>query len=295
MKSLTLVPYFGGKSARGAANIIPLFPDHRVYVEPFGGAAGVLLNKAPSPVEVYNDKSGGIVRLMQVVRDNADELVRRLELTPYARQEWKNCQDCYRSEEWAKITDPIEQARIFYVVLSQSFTGTATNGGWSFGGIKHRANVAGGFYNLLENIQIISRRLRSVQIENSEALGLMERWDNTETLFYLDPPYLPETRGQRTKGRKQYEHEMTFEQHEELLNFCLMARASIIISGYSSALYNETLLPNGWKLEQFAAYATSAMYTTANGGKGRPFEDIKRTECIWINPAAAGGQLKLFG
>ncbi len=284
-----LVPYYGGKSIRLAKIIVSKMPAHRIYCEPFGGAAGVLMVKKPSPVEVYNDLSNGMVTLFKVVRDETlcKELIRRLELTPFARTEWQACQKTYNSSTWEGLDDEVEKARCVYVNLSQSFTGTMTNGGWSFGGLKYASNVTTSFYNSIENIAAVSKRLRTVQIECQDALKIFERWDGPDTLFYLDPPYVMSTRGQNTKGRKQYEHEMLDSQHTALMDFCLKARGMIILSGYNSELYTEALDGAGWTHETFEAYATSAVYTLANGLKGKEAELTKRVEYLWFNPSAA--------
>jgi DNA adenine methylase len=283
-----LVPYYGGKSIRLAKIIVSKMPAHRIYCEAFGGAAGVLMAKQPSEVEIYNDLSNGMVSLFKVVRDEAlcKELIRLLELTPHARAEWKECQGLVSSPAFEGL-DPVEKARVVYVTLSQSFTGTMTNGGWSFGGVKYTSNVATHFYNSLENIAAVQKRLRTVQIECQDALTILERWDSPDTLFYLDPPYVWSTRSQKSKGRKQYEHEMEDSQHRDLLDFCLKAKGMIILSGYDSELYTEALAGAGWYYETEEAFATSAVYTLANGLKGKSPELTKRTEYLWLNPAAA--------
>lgn len=86
---LTALIYPGGK-VKISSWVTSFFPRHQIYVEPFGGAAGVLLNKEPSPLEVYNDLNSDLVTFFSVLRDKekAAELIRRLRLTPYAREEY---------------------------------------------------------------------------------------------------------------------------------------------------------------------------------------------------------------
>lgn len=106
---LTAFIYPGGK-VRLSSWVISHFPRHKIYVEPFGGAAGVLLNKAPSPLEVYNDLNSDLVTFFSVLRDKekAAELIRRLKLTPYTREEYYSC---YPMPEG----DDIERARALIV------------------------------------------------------------------------------------------------------------------------------------------------------------------------------------
>src|SRR6266576_1049473 len=97
-----ILRYHGGKFVL-APWIISHFPEHRVYVEPYGGAASVLLRKERSYAEVYNDLDSEIVNLFRVARDNGKELIRVLALTPFAREEYQAA--------WEATDDPLEQAR----------------------------------------------------------------------------------------------------------------------------------------------------------------------------------------
>lgn len=280
LKPKPLVPWFGGK-ARMARIIADKLPPHKFYVEPFGGAAGVLMAKSPGPVEIYNDLHDGIVTLFKVVRDPllCRQLLELLELTPYARTEWRDC-----NSSWETETDLVEKARKVYVTLSQNFVGATNGGSWSFGGLKCNGNVASQFYNSLVNIKVVAARLRNVQIENKPALEVMARWDSPETVLYVDPPYLPET---RSKAPGDYKHELTQENHSELLDFLLNCKSMVILSGYPSKFYSDALEPNGWLKEEFEALAASAMQTVGNGLKGKSVDHAKRTECLWFSPNAA--------
>jgi DNA adenine methylase len=71
---------YHGAKFRLAGWLMQLFPPHRRYVEPFGGAAGVLLQKPRSYAEVYNDLDGDVVNFFRVLRDPelSRQLVRQL-------------------------------------------------------------------------------------------------------------------------------------------------------------------------------------------------------------------------
>jgi DNA adenine methylase len=280
LKPKPLVPWFGGK-ARMAKIIADKLPQHKFYVEPFGGAAGVLMAKQPSFVEIYNDLHSGIVTLFRVVRDPAKckMLLELLDLTPYSREEWRNCNDTWEAE-----TNEIEKARKVYTTLYQNFVGKTTGGSWGFGGKRCDENKALTFHNSLENIRAVTSRFKNVLIENNPALSVMAQWDSPETLIYADPPYLPETRSPAALNA--YKYEMAPEQHIELLEFFLTAKSKIILSGYPSELYTKALENAGWVREDFRATASSAIQSANNGLKGKPVKTSQRTESLWFSPNA---------
>ena len=80
--------YYGGKWAV-ADWVIRHFPHHDCYVEPYGGAGSVLLNKQPSPLEVLNDLDGETVNFFRVLREQPEALMRAIELTPFSREEYE--------------------------------------------------------------------------------------------------------------------------------------------------------------------------------------------------------------
>jgi DNA adenine methylase len=278
----TLAPYYGGKANTVGKCISASLPPHRIYVEPCGGMAGVLMQKPRSFVEVYNDIDKNIVNLFKVVRDKrrSKELIRRLRLTPYSRDEFNESYRTYRQE-----SDLIERARKVYVLLSMGFAGSLGNKSWSFGGTKYESSVARTFVNSLKNIEAVCERLREVIIESKDLLKVCKQWDSLDTLIYLDPPYLPETR----ITTDDYDHEMSIDDHMRILDWCVNeAKGMIIISGYYSQLYADLLESNGWIRVDIQTYCK----ISRSNGKG--FESA-RTECIWYNQLAYKKQyLPLF-
>ena len=186
------VTWFGSKS-RVVKHITKQFPEHHTFVDVFGGSGAVLLGKRPSKVEVYNDLNHNMVTLFRVLASptKTRKLIRLLELTPYSREEFYRCQ-----QEINQVTDEIERARQVIVLQRQSHGGLGKN--WSY---CVNASVAGysasvrKFHAGIERLPDITRRIRKVQVEHLPWRDLMVRYDRPETLFYLDPPYVPETRG----------------------------------------------------------------------------------------------------
>ncbi|EPY4668027.1 TPA: DNA adenine methylase [Klebsiella pneumoniae] len=262
---LPAIRYHGGKF-RLAPWIIEQMPEHVCYVEPFGGAAGVLLQKPRSYSEVYNDLDGEVVNLFRVLRDH--ELNQRLQdacyLTPYSRDEF-----CHAQEP---ATDSVERARRMVVRACMGFGSAAGIGGNSgFRGDSKRkyATAAHLWERYPENLAALCQRLQGVIIENKDALSVMRAHDAETTLHYIDPPYVPET---RVQGNRYYAHEMTVEGHEQLLAVARTMTGMVMISGYDTEVYNDML--SGW--------AKTEKTSRISAGRGTKV----RTECLWLNPAA---------
>lgn len=232
---LTALKYPGGK-VKISSWVFSHFPRHKIYVEPFGGAAGVLLNKMPSPLEVYNDLNSDLVNFFRVLRDKekAAELIRRLRLTPYAREEYYN--SFYPMPEG----DDIERARALIVRADMGIgiRGAISASPMGFAAetkkIKKRAK---GFVNRVEKMSEIAERFRSVVIEHRDALELIPHYDTPDTLWYLDPPY---------NCMYSFRYRATVEQ-EAMLGAFTKVSGYVVLSGYMSELYADELA--GWHVE----------------------------------------------
>lgn len=245
--------------------IISHFPAHRCYVEPFGGAASVLLRKARSYAEVYNDLDGEVVNLFRVAREHGAELRQRLHLTPFSRLDF--------AESYKPSEDPIEQARRTVV---RSFMGFGSNSHNQATGFRSNSNRSGttpahDWTNYPECLAAVVERLRGVVIENRDARQVMAAHDAETTLHYVDPPYVADT---RDKGGD-YRHEMTDADHAELAEFLRGLRGMVVVSGYDCPLYAS--LYNGWRTEKRRALADGAR---------------EREETLWFSPNA--GDTGLF-
>lgn len=183
----TVMPYPGGKSYM-ANWILDYFPEHRCYVEPFGGGASVMANKPPSDVEVYNDRDGDLVQFFRVLRDRPDELVDWLRSRPYA----KDLHEKYGRGFYAgyRPDDPVERAgRFFYLRRSQYAGKYRTMSGFRSSKVTSPAKH---FQNSVDNLEAFAERFRGVTIENRDYATVFDRFDAPETLFYCDPPYMDE-------------------------------------------------------------------------------------------------------
>lgn len=260
--------YFGSKS-NIALKLCQNLPAHNCWVEAFCGSAAVTLSKAQAPIEIINDKDTEIVNLFEQLRDNYGELMRLIEYTPYAEQEFLNARIPKPLDELSKE----ERARRFLIQSMMAINGVfgKERGGFSFSdsysrnGKEARVNR---WYNLPERLDAVVERLKNVRIENKDARELIKRYvDRPATLIYLDPPYFAD----RTNGYTIDANEIDFQM--ELLEIANRAKCMMFISGYDNELYNTFLCPSrGWKKRRIA---TSTKDST--GG----IHD--RTEVIWMN------------
>lgn len=257
------VTWFGSKS-RLVKEIVAHFPPHQTYVDVFGGSGAVLLGKKPAKVEVYNDLNSKMAALFRVLsdREKTRELVRRLELTPYSRETFQLARAAVEIEQ-----DEIELAKLMIVVQRQSHGGLAKQ--WSYcvdapaGG--YSASVRK-FHTGIERLPAVQDRMRKVQVENLCFSDLLPRYDRENTLFYLDPPYVPDT---RINGS--YEKEMSIDDHRQLVSLLLSLKGMSVLSGYRTPVY-APLEEAGWKVVEIETFASTSKHRTP------------RTECLWISP-----------
>jgi DNA adenine methylase len=256
--------WYGGKFSH-LEWLLPLLPDAHHYCEPFAGSGAVLLNRDPSPVETYNDIDGGVVNFFKVLRDDPAELSRAIALTPFSREEY------YRAINSSdRGLTSLERARRFYIRARQTRTGlaqTASLGRWANCKNTSRAGMSGVVSRWLGGVEAldeIGARLLRVQIENRPALDVIRLYDSKDTLFYCDPPYLHETRG----DSKAYGFEMDEEQHLQLAAALHRIKGRAAVSGYRCKLMDK--IYKDWR--RFDAQEKQA-------------HSIKklRQECLWMN------------
>ncbi|ECG6807089.1 TPA: DNA adenine methylase [Salmonella enterica subsp. enterica serovar Muenchen] len=229
------IRYHGGKF-RLAARIISHFPVHRCYVEPFGGAASVLLKKDPSEAEVYNDLDGDVVNLFRVLRDptTSQALITACALTPYSREEFILA---YQHSD-----DPTERARRLVVRATMGFGSAGATKGKTGFRLDTKRNCA------------TAQRIWARYPDNLAAVA--SRFAG----------------GVDVGKNRTYRFEMSGEEHMQLLSELKTLQGAVIVCGYNSELYNDSL--PGW---------LRVTHTTAANGRAG---SVQRTECLWIKPVA---------
>lgn len=256
--------WYGGKFSH-LEWLLPLLPKAHHYCEPYSGSAAVLLNREPSSVETYNDIDGDAVNFFRVLRDRHEELIRSIALTPFSREEFH-----FSISGTTQGVNDVERARRFYIRARQARTGlaqTATLGRWANCKNTSRAGMSGVVSRWLGGVDAlddIANRLLRVQIENRPAIDVIRLYDDDKTLFYCDPPYMHETRG----DKKAYGFEMNSQQHWELAETLQQCKGLVAISGYRCGEMDKWY--KGWK--RFDA-PEKTIHSTKQ----------LRRECLWMN------------
>lgn len=240
--------------------IMRYFPPHELYCEPYCGGAAIFFRKSPAKIEVLNDLNGDVVNFFTVLRTRTAELVEAVDLTPYARAEYE--------QAYEPCDDPLERARRFYVLSRMSFgaySGRKT--GWRTQRNRHRGTSITSEWKRLHGLLKGAARLKDAQIECDDALEVILRYDGPRALFYVDPPYVYNTRSDG--GRQRYTYEMKDNDHIDLAKVLQQVKGMVLLSGYDSPLYRE--LYDGWRVVSKS--------TTTNGNS-------TATESLWISPKA---------
>ncbi len=264
MDKIIAFGWYGGKYSH-LDWLLPLLPAAQHYCEPFGGSAAVLINREPSPVETYNDLDSEVVNFFRVLREQKDALLEAIGLTPFSKEEFEQA----ISRPPDDLPD-LERARRFFIRARQVRTGlaqTASAGRWAHCVLTSRSGMAGAVSRWLgsvEGLSEIAQRLLRVQIEHAPAIDVIQRYDSAETLFYCDPPYPHESRG----DSKAYAYEMTDDEHRKLSKVLHQVKGKVAISGYQCDLMQE--LYGDWQR------------VTAPAKHAHSVKEL-RTEILWAN------------
>ena len=259
MPRLSAFPYYGGKFTLSKW-IEPLLPACEHYIEPFCGGAYVFLNREPSKLETINDLNSDVTNFFYVLRNQGNQLIETLKLTPYGREELQNA--------WHPTSDPIERARRFFVKSRQSFSGKLLPKiGWRYARYA-AATTSIAWVRKIDQLPEIIDRLAGVQIENRPAIKVIQTLDHKEALFYCDPPYV---KSSRTVLNAYGDYEMSDSEHIELIKTLKSCVGKVALSGYRCELYDNLL--SDWIRHDKTTLTTAA----ANA------KPAKRTESLWCN------------
>lgn len=264
-KKIIAFNYFGGKFS-WLEWLYAYFPKEFTHLaEMFGGSLAVSLNYNGKCIKTVNEINSNVTNFFEVLRDNTEELITKLELTPCSENNYTNC--------WPIQGDKLERARRFYVRVRQSFYGLGAqreNKSWHMAKTKVNAQVGetvSKWNNALPKLLEVARVIRAnFQIMEMDAIAGIKRLDSVNTFFYLDPPYLLDTRG----STNDYAYEFSEEQYRKLAEVLYKIKGKAMISGYDHPLMYELFESKGWIKIEFPS-------------KKNNIRSKQVFECIWIN------------
>ena len=248
--------------------IISHFPkDYSVYIEGFGGGASVLFAKEKDKLEIYNDLGKNVYSLFKVLSDEdlCKKMKDKLDLTYYSADTRKEFIEDLKRDNLSLL----DRAYKYFYVNRSSFNGV---GGFSTTLLVRRnmSKSVSDYLSAIDGLSEVHNRLSSVIIENRNIFDLIEKYDDKNVFFYLDPPYLKCTRTSSTN----YECEMSDNDHEKFIDKLLSSKGKFLVSNYENKIY-QRLLDNGWNLYK---------YDSVNACSDR-------TECLWYNYDIEEGDL----
>lgn len=275
--------WHGGK-AYLASRIVDLMPPRQSaanpdgwlhFVEPFAGSLAVLFAQDPEGIsEVVNDLNGDLSNFWRVLQDEDafEEFQRQMEAVPFSESHFRFAKMCCdRDVVESALNSAVFRAVEFFITCRQSLAGRMDSfAPLSRTRVRRGMNEqASAWLNAVEGLPAVHARLKRVVILNRDALDVIRQQDGPQTLFYLDPPYLHETRA--TTG--EYQHEMSEAQHRALLELLTGIKGRFLLSGYPSPLYAAFAAANLWK-----CYTFDLPNNSASGESKR-----RMIECVWCN------------
>lgn len=262
--------YHGGKFYL-AKKIISLLPPRgtwQLWREPYFGGGSVTFALDPDGIsEAVNDIDGELTNFWMVLRDTPDRMLRALWATPLSQDMFEN------SADFATQPDRVRRATQFFIRCRQSRQGLMQDFATPTSRVRRGMNEnVSAWLSAVDGLPEIHERLSRIEIRNMDACDFIRKYDHPRAVFYLDPPYLHDTR----VSKDVYRHEMSFEDHGRLLAVLGSIEGKFLLSGYPSEVYDEAADAFGWNRVDISI---------DNKASSKKTKDTK-TECIWRNYGA---------
>jgi DNA adenine methylase len=252
----TPITYYGGKQNM-VKELLTLIPDHEIYCEPFFGGGALFFAKPPSEVEVINDVNGEVVNFFKTLKTNFQELQKEIQGTLHSRELYKNAMVVYEHPE---LFPELKRAWAFWVLTNQGFASMI--GSWGFGKDNSKekalANKRADFTKAYES------RLHKTQIENNDAIKVIDRCDSKSSFIYCDPPYIGTNMG-HYKGYSEAEY-------KKLLDKLAKLKGKFLLSSFPSSILNAYIKKYKWKTKSIKGHISVTKHT-----------DKKKTEMLIMN------------
>lgn len=252
----TPITYYGGKQNM-IKHLLELIPAHKIYCEPFFGGGALFFAKPKSEVEIINDKNGEVINFFKVVKTKFAELQKEIQGTLHSREHYKKAMVVYANPD---LFSDVKRAWALWVLTNQGFASMI--GSWGFG--KENSKEKSLANKRDEFTKVYADRLRMVQIENNDAVKVIERSDSKDTFIYCDPPYIGSDMG-HYKG-------YTEEEYKGLLDALVKVKGDFLLSSYPSPILSRYIKKYKWKTKRVEKSVAVTKHT-----------DKKKTEMLVFN------------
>ena len=241
----TPITYYGGKQNM-IKHLLGIIPAHKIYCEPFFGGGALFFAKPKSEVEIINDKNGEVINFFKIVKTRFPELQKEIQGTLHSREHYKKAMVVY---EHPDLFNDIKRAWALWVLTNQGFASMI--GSWGFG--KENAKEKSLANKRDEFTKVYADRLRTVQIENNDAIKVIDRSDSKDTFIYCDPPYIGSNMG-HYKGYSE-------EDYIKLLNTLVKVKANFLLSSYPSPILSQYIKKYKWKTKRIEKSVSVTKHT----------------------------------
>lgn len=252
----TPITYYGGKQNM-LRHILPKIPKHRIYTELFFGGGAVFFAKEPSESEVINDLDSFIVNFYEVCISDFENLKAKVETTLFSRATYSVAMTIYKMPH---LFSKLQQAWAFYVTTNMGFG--CRIGSWGFDKFGKRQKT---FFNKKMQFDgTLHKRLANVQVENSDAVKVLELFDTKDSFHYIDPPYI----GTHMGHYKGY----TEDDYRRLLDKLSTIKGKFLLSSFPTDILDGYIKKNGWHSQEFSKLLTARKATLGQSRKKRKTE-----------------------
>jgi len=258
--------WYGGKSHL-VGKLISLLPDrYNTFVEVFGGGAALLLHENKSNIRVYNDIDTDLFNLFSVIQDKNlfPSFLFNVNLILYSKLDFHYFKSIYK-----KVEDRVIRAAYFYFITLASVNHTT----YGFARVRNRVinnmpDSVARYRSFLKRLENMHRALQGVIIENKSFEHIIPEYDAQDTLFYIDPPYISETRQKKYLYRK----EMRINQHIALSDLLQTIKGKVMLSGFDHPIYDKLK----WRKIEIKVCKSSTVLCSKN-------KRNTKKEVIWLN------------
>lgn len=227
-------------------HLLNMVPEHRLYCEPFFGGGALFFAKPKAEVEVINDANGEVVNFFKVLKTKFTELQKEVQATLHSRLLYKKAMQIYNNP---KSYSDVQRAWALWTATNQGFAGMI--GSWGFGKTNSKEKAVAAKREAF--IKGYEERLRTVQVENTDALKVIARCNEKDAFIYCDPPYIGSDQGHYSG--------YTEEQYEGLLKALSKIKAKFLLSSYPSKILSKYIRKNGWKTKRIEKYVAVTKLT----------------------------------